>query len=486
MEFQEKVINKFPDYSINTLGEVKNIQKGNILKLFDTFYIDLYKQENDKPKKTRYRVKLSDLMIEHFILKEHQTIDRIYIQYKDRNLCNNSLSNLKPKLVSFFTYKMFDNKWMLYDSYTKTFQIVDKLPLKHKIFYVLFKDYDYTESGLLKFVCDFRQWTKEILKSLRINYEYGYSHTLSIDLIIKKLCPKSLFEHEPIDRIEYIWMEKATKSPFMFCIPGTYKSYGYDFKSCYAYVMSQKSFKIPTKKGKEILLKELPIEIKFGYYHVLIKSDNSESHKIFRFNVNNIYTHMSLKFALKYANQFNFEINLIHDDKPNAYIYENDSLETGETLFSNYYSKIIDTRKLYPDNKLCKFLLSSLWGTLSRQYKKQKTDEQLQEQDITIGMDTETYDNIFIDEDFEGNNKYVDISKPYVHNIRLKTWLKSSVNNIMASIFIKMGTTNIIRCHTDGFSSLIEKGFEMENLMADKKYTGTFDYQNVNNILPIN
>ena len=39
------------------------------------------------------------------------------------------------------------------------------MPLKHKIFYVLFKDYDYTESGLLKFVCDFRQWTKEILKS---------------------------------------------------------------------------------------------------------------------------------------------------------------------------------------------------------------------------------------------------------------------------------------------------------------------------------
>ena len=75
----------------------------------------------------------------------------------------------------------------------------------------------------------------------------------------------------------------------------------------------------------------------------------------------------------------NFEINLIHDDKPNAYIYENDSLESGKTLFSNYYSKIIDTRKLYPDNKLCKFLLSSLWGTLSRQYKKQKTDEQLQE-----------------------------------------------------------------------------------------------------------
>ncbi len=60
--------------------------------------------------------------------------------------------------------------------------------------------------------------------------------------------------------------------------------------------MSQKSFKIPTKKGtKEILLKELPIEIKFGYYHVLIKSDNFESHKIFRFNVNNVYTHKIIK-----------------------------------------------------------------------------------------------------------------------------------------------------------------------------------------------
>lgn len=483
MEFRELEINGFPDYSINTLGEVKNIVKGNILKLFDTYFIDLYKQEPNKPKKTKYRVKLVDLMVEHFILKPGETLDKYYISWIDRNLLNCALSNLKPKIISYFSYKI-GNKFMLYNSYTKTFEIVEKIQKKLKVFH-LFKGYESSQKGVHDFVEDFRKWGKQ-LKGYKLNYEFWYSHTYAIDGMLRKLCPKSLFTHEQIDRTEYLWMDRSTKGSLIHCTEGIFQTYGYDFKSCYAFVMSREGFRIPTKKGVEVKLSELPDEIQFGYYHVKITSVNQEVVKIFRFNPLNVYTHTSLKFVLKYKNEFDFEIELINDSKPNAYIYPIDCLVSGKLLFSNYYNKVIKIRTKYPDNKLAKFMLSSLWGTISRQYYKNKTDEELEDDDVMIGMNVEEDDKIFIDEDFEsGNNKYLDITRPFVHNIRLKTWLKSAVNNIMGSIFIKLGTENIIRVHTDGFSSLIPVDFHIDNLLPDSKYTGKFHYINTKLFSPV-
>ena len=482
MEFREVEINGYPDYSINQLGQVKNILKGNTIKLFDTYFIDLYKQEPNKKYKTKTRVKLVDLMIEHFVLKPGETKEKFYISWIDHNLLNCSLSNLKVKMISYFYYKI-GKQFNLYDSYNKTFQIVDSIPTKFKTFHLL-NGYEPNEEGIVKFVEDFRLWNKQ-LKGYKLKYEFWYSHTYAIDGILRKLSPKSLFSHEPIDRVEYIWMDKSTKGSLIHCTPGIYKTYGYDFKSCYAFVMSREGFKIPTKKGIELNLLELPDEIQFGYYNVKIISTNPEVSKIFRFNPLNVYTHISLRFALKYQEEFGFEIELILNDKPNAYVYSNDCLVSGKELFGKYYDTMIKIRTNYPQNKLCKFMLSSLWGTVSRQYFKTKTDEELEEKNINIGMNIEEDDQIFIDEDFEGNNKYLDITRPFVHNIRLKTWLKSAVNNIMASIFIKLGTENIIRVHTDGFSSLVPVDFQIENLLPDPKYTGTFQYTNIKLFSPV-
>lgn len=481
MEYQEKVINNFSDYSINTLGQVKNIKKGNILKLFDTYYIDLYKQEAETKK--RHRVKLLDLMIEHFILKPGDTMDKYYISFIDNNLLNCSLDNLKVKPISYFSYK-YGNKFMLYNSYTKTFKEVNKIQQKFKHFH-LFKGYEGSQDGVLNFVEDFRRCVKQ-LRGYKLDYEFFYSHTHALDGIVKKLCGKDIFNHEPIDRIEYIWMDKSTKGTLIYCNPGIHQTYGYDFKSAYSFVMSREHFKIPTKKGKEIYLEKLPDIIEFGYYHVNIKSEHPEAIKIFRFNINSVYTHCSLKFALKYQEEFDFKIELVHDNKPNAYIYSSDCLVSGKSLFGNYYDTLMKIRTKYPDNFLCKFLLSALWGTISRQYKKVKSEQELEDEDITIGMDSFEDNCLFVDEDFlTGDIKYVDITKPFVHNIRLKTWLRSTMNNIMGSIFINVGTENIVRVYTDGFASLVPLENPIENLIPDPKYTGKFEYVNSKTFYPV-
>jgi hypothetical protein len=46
-----------------------------------------------------------------------------------------------------------------------------------------------------------------------------------------------------------------------------------------------------------------------------------------------VYTSLSLKFAMKHKKQFNIKIELINDDKPNAYIYDEKDCVTGEYIF---------------------------------------------------------------------------------------------------------------------------------------------------------
>ena len=58
----------------------------------------------------------------------------------------------------------------------------------------------------------------------------------------------------------------------MYCEPGTYQSYGYDYSSHFIQtILASDEFMIPTKKGKPVLLKEvgrITEKLQVGYYHV--------------------------------------------------------------------------------------------------------------------------------------------------------------------------------------------------------------------------
>jgi predicted AlkP superfamily pyrophosphatase or phosphodiesterase len=85
--------------------------------------------------------------------------------------------------------------------------------------------------------------------------------------------------------------------------------------------MGQYKFIIPNKKGTEQYLKEIPDNILLGFYRVKITSDHKHATKLFAFSSDDVYNNISLDHAIELQDDYNFKIDLIIDDKPNAYIY---------------------------------------------------------------------------------------------------------------------------------------------------------------------
>ncbi|CAN0408296.1 unnamed protein product, partial [Ectocarpus fasciculatus] len=165
-----------------------------------------------------------------------------------------------------------------------------------------------------------------------------------------------------------MWFKKCKNGGLMYLKEkGKYKdTYGYDFKMSYPTDMSDISFMMPTKRGKETIIRKIPEAkyISFGIYRVSILSDNEDFKKIFTINDNEYYTSYSLKFALKVQKKFDVKIKLIIDSKPNAYIYDRKDLISGNKLFGNWYNRLVELKKEMPTNGLIKLLASSGWGHL--------------------------------------------------------------------------------------------------------------------------
>jgi hypothetical protein len=101
----------------------------------------------------------------------------------------------------------------------------------------------------------------------------------------------------------------------------TKKCWSYDFKNQYGIIMCGDT-KIPTTSGKEQTLKKLPKckNLKFGFYHVEITSDNDNFRKFFAFSKHNVYLKETLQIALEHAEEYDVTINLVQNDKTKVHL----------------------------------------------------------------------------------------------------------------------------------------------------------------------
>ena len=349
------------------------------------------------------------------------------------------------------------------------------------------KGYVANEDGLKKYAIDFKKWNVELRcnNNLKIVYDSYWSHIDAVEYTFKRLCKGKYESHEQIFSLESQWMEKCFNTGIIFCKPGTYDSYGYDFSGFYPFILSWKKFKIPTKSGKETILSELPKrkELKVGYYHVEITCENEDARKVFSFSKHNVYTHYSLFQAMKYQKKFNFNIKLVQDSKPNAYLYNDEDCVRGYDIFGNWYKKLMELKTLFPKNALIKHLTSSLWGHLCRNKNRNVTLKDIEEQKIDIGLDdTSRYKLIEHVIESEKNDYYViqDNEQLYMYNIRLKAFLTSFGRAQTAKIAMK-DIDHVIRVHTDGIVFSREQHFTIKNLIPENKSTGLICWKNVNN-----
>jgi hypothetical protein len=142
---------------------------------------------------------------------------------------------------------------------------------------------------------------------------------------------------------EESYMMVQTHTPFSRPCLQTCESYVYDFSEMYPGILTNPNFIIPTKAGKEMTLKRLPDVLSTGYYRVKISCENKAFKKLFSFSQDHTYTNVSLNYAQALQKEYDVKINLIQDDKPNAYIYE--SITKGSSIFSYWFYKMLALKK---------------------------------------------------------------------------------------------------------------------------------------------
>jgi hypothetical protein len=316
--------------------------------------------------------------------------------------------------------------------------------------YHVFKGYNASDEGLLKFNEDFLIWCNELATNLvyQINYMHFWSNYSAVELTFKNLCKGKYEHHESITSDEYIWFNKCYNSGLLYCKPGTYECYGFDYSRFYPLILASDDFKIPTKEGKSFTLKKIPklSERKYGLYKVNITCDNDDFRKLFAFSPKHVYTHYSINQAKKYQKKYDVKIELVCDGKPNAYLYDDNDLERSGSIFKVWYDTLNSIKKLYPSNKLVKHLMSSVWGHLSRKNKIRVTEEDIILGCMDVGM-TPDCEWMVYEEHITKVSSYYELIKsknPYKYNIRLLPFLTSYGRNKISEIARK-DSANVVR-----------------------------------------
>ena len=413
-----------------------------------------------------------------------------------------------------------------YFSETKEIKSFEKLPENiHR--YHLLNGYEATDEGLIKYNDDFKNWVEEIKNETNFNYINSYNDNKAVWNFfyycssVKKLFNNGKYKNnikkedenkeykkyidtfEDIDKIENKWIDACYNAGLMYFdnVKKVIDIHSYDFNLKYPNALTSENLIIPIKKGTEYNLKELPNELRYGYYHVKITSINEETQeenpnirKIMSFSKNNVYTSLTIEYLRKHKDEFNIKIELIQDDKPNAYLYSKacGHTITGNKLCGDWLKKLKSMREKYNNNKLVKYLGSTLWGTLTERNKLNVNQDELKNYEIEIKK------NKFVDSNYklidikyrhDMSHYYVieDMNKPYKRGgiARVKPFLTSICRNDIAAIAM-IDINNIIRIQTDCASFSQKQNINLDDkIKYETKSSGLMYFRNVNSYLKI-
>jgi len=326
------------------------------------------------------------------------------------------------------------------DNDNLTIEDNDKRDLPAYNYFEMLTGYTNDLSGLLLFKADFNIWVSQLQKEGIIYTKY-YNHLSASYLTFNRYSTKQLKQYENkkdyfdnISLTEYNYFEKC-KNSALLSINEKYLNkevdcFGYDFKAYYPSLLSQTNYKlqIPISAGAESKITDFKKKLKYGIYHIKITSDDEHFKRFFMFSKYHYYTHFSVNFCLKYKKIFNIQMEIMDTDKTyNCLVYNDEQLIDTNTIFSDWYNKMMEIKSKYPKNKLVKHMISSLWGGLCQFNRKiLKTDEDYYNCDFEneyILLDTNQF---FIDGEIKFHYEVLKKSNPYKYNFaRLKPFLLS-------------------------------------------------------------
>lgn len=404
-------------------------------------------------------------------------------------------------MKTYFYYRIEEAKVRAYCQEDNTYETTDlytmtrsETRVKNRA-YFLFKGYDATDEGLLQFANDFSKWRNEIQtdKIFKFDYKKYKNHSDATRQFLIMMCKKKLEEFDAIDNIEFKWIERCANNGLQSCTLGKYDCYGYDGKAFYGTTMASDSFRLPTRKGREMTIKEINLkDLKIGMYHVRITSNDENFRKIFAFSKHDVYTDVSILYAYMCQNTMQVTIELIQDGEPNAYIYgktKEDGIVTGHHVFGRWYEALMGLKERYPKNKLVKHLLSSSWGYSCKKQRLYVEEDDLHKYNYCLEYNPKY--EYYINNEYRHKNgdeyyELINTNQPYEFNIaRMKPHLLARGRYIIGKIAL-LHLEDVVRIQTDNITfskphdDIMTKYKTFPQFVPEDKTTGTIEWFHVN------
>ena len=410
------------------------------------------------------------------------------------------------KITFYYTDKK-SSRYRIFDSKTKQYSWSDKLTFKHE--FSIFQGYEATDDGLFKYANDFNFWVSELKNNdiFKIDYTKFYTHDNATERMFVILS-KGKYEHfDDMNIVEFQWQQKCNRGAIVKLIckeNATSESYGYDFKNTYPFLLGDSDFRgleMPTKQGTDCIIDEITYTtLEMGYYHCLIKSSDMCFNSIFNYSTHNVYTNIDLLLAFVCQKRgMVINIEMIKDNKPNAYIYgknKKDGIIKPSIVFGTWYKILSKLREEFKDNLLVKYLMKSCWGHLCGYNKKFMTIEDINEKGVNIanskgGMDLTDVDYLILDYHVKEDSRYyelADCNKPFKYGqiARIKPFLLARARYNTASVAL-LHIEDVIRIHTDCIvynkqhDGVLTKFTTFPRLVKEKKTNGLIKWTNCNN-----
>lgn len=278
-------------------------------------------------------------------------------------------------------------------------------------------------------------------------------------------------QSETIEQDEALWISDSTCGAITFYEKYEGPAYKYDEKSEYPSILQNNYFMIPIKRGifKQMTTEEFEA-LKYyptGIYKCKIeKSNNPKIDRLFRFNINNKYTNISLNDA----KLLNLKITLIEDNQVNVLFYPRSHCLTGSQVFKKYVDILFPLKEQKING--AKMLLNIISGAIGEINEK-----------LTM-VDEESDEQYNIPSDFSVVNiKSVrgQPNKTLVYTVNNNKYFKSNFARLKPFMLAK-GRSNIItyilphndkvvKCNTDSIVSTeelnIKTGSKIGNLVFE-------------------
>ena len=328
---------------------------------------------------------------------------------------------------------------------------------------------------LFEYKDDFKRHTSQLHMHLSLKFRYyeAYNHQGAIMRIYKSIETINLRNYtiEKVNYKEFNMIERCNNSGLM-TFDNDYKGkttncFGYDYSAYYPNLLATFDLKMPIKQGISKKIDYIDYDnIQYGMYHVKITSDNKQFKKIWTNSKFNYYTHYSIIFAHKYREMFNIKIELIKDDDDNCTVYPEEYLIKTKKIFSRWFESLNKVKTLYPDNRLCKYVMSSLWGRLIQYNRIQCNNETIRNySDISQKYDKiHTRYKLIHEKLYKDDEIYqiIDTENPYKHELaRMKPFLTSYGRTNVGELCISENILNdVVRIHTDGIILTKEHDFK--------------------------